>query len=168
MRRFKDDEAQVFISTDAGGVGLNLQSGSALINLDIPWNPAVLEQRIARIHRLGQKNTVQIIKLVAEDSYEVSVLGMVMNKQNLFDNVIDPEATEDVVGVSKRMLDALIESLGEEAQETGPGPETGEADGLDLEAAPETEAVEVMENDAVAESVEDIGIAPFHNVTISS
>ncbi|MBU2643250.1 DEAD/DEAH box helicase [bacterium] len=116
MDRFMDDDAvQVFISTDAGGVGLNLQSASALINLDIPWNPAVLEQRIARIHRLGQKNKVQIIKMVAEDSYEENVLGMLMNKQHLFNNVIDPEAKEDVVGVSKRMLEALIEDLSKDA-----------------------------------------------------
>ncbi len=119
MDRFRiDDSIQVFISTDAGGVGLNLQSGSALVNMDIPWNPAVLEQRNARIHRLGQTNKVQIIKLVAEDSYEENVLAMVMNKQNLFDNVIDPEAKEDVVGVSKRMLEALIEDLVEVEEKT--------------------------------------------------
>ena len=54
--RFREDPAiQVFISTDSGGVGLNLQAASVLINLDIPWNPAVLDQRIARIHRLGQQ-----------------------------------------------------------------------------------------------------------------
>jgi SNF2 family DNA or RNA helicase len=65
MDRFRDDDAvKVFISTDAGGVGLNLQSGSALINMDVPWNPAVLEQRNARIHRLGQKRSVQIITLM--------------------------------------------------------------------------------------------------------
>ena len=62
MDKFQhDDSIQVFISTDAGGVGLNLQAGSALINLDMPWNPAVLDQRIARIHRLGQKQKVQIL-----------------------------------------------------------------------------------------------------------
>lgn len=130
MERFKNDDAvQVFISTDAGGVGLNLQSGSALVNLDIPWNPAVLEQRNARIHRLGQKNKVQIIKMVAEDSYEENVLAMVMNKQNLFDNVVDPEAKEDVVGVSKRMLDTLIEDLAQnDINQTKPGEVLGQQD----------------------------------------
>ena len=71
MDRFRDDDSvQVFISTDAGGVGLNLQSASVLINLDMPWNPAVLEQRIARMHRLGQKEKVQIVLMVAAESYE--------------------------------------------------------------------------------------------------
>ena len=112
MDRFRDDDAvQVFISTDAGGVGLNLQSGSALINMDVPWNPAVLEQRNARIHRLGQKRSVQIITLVAAASYEEQVLSLVNTKQHLFDNVVKEDATEDVVGVSKKMLETLIEEL---------------------------------------------------------
>lgn len=112
LDRFRDDDAvQVFISTDAGGVGLNLQSGSALINMDVPWNPAVLEQRNARIHRLGQKRSVQIITLVAAASYEEHVLSLVNTKQHLFDNVVKEDATEDVVGVSKKMLETLIEEL---------------------------------------------------------
>ncbi len=106
-----DDSVQVFISTDAGGVGLNLQAGSALINLDMPWNPAVLDQRIARIHRLGQKQKVQIFLLLAQDSYEQHVANLVKGKRDLFDNVISPDATEDVVGVSKKMLQNIVDDL---------------------------------------------------------
>jgi len=112
MDKFQQDDAvQVFISTDAGGVGLNLQSATVLINLDMPWNPAVLDQRIARIHRLGQKQNVQIFLLLAEDSYEQQVARLVKGKRDLFDNVISPEASEDVVGVSKKMLQTLIDDL---------------------------------------------------------
>lgn len=112
MERFQNDDAlQVFISTDAGGVGLNLQSASVLINLDMPWNPAVLDQRIARIHRLGQKQKVQIFLLLAADSYEQHVARLVQGKRDLFDNVIDENATEDVVGISKKMLETLIDDL---------------------------------------------------------
>lgn len=112
MDKFRDDElCQVFISTDAGGSGLNLQSASVLVNLDIPWNPAVLEQRNARVHRLGQSNKVQIILMVAEDSYEQRVLQLVNNKQDLFDNVVDPEGVEDVVGVSKKALEQVMATL---------------------------------------------------------
>jgi superfamily II DNA/RNA helicase len=112
IEQFNNDASvQVFISTDAGGTGLNLQSATALINLDMPWNPAVLDQRIARIHRLGQKQKVQIFLLLAEDSYEQRVASLVKNKRNLFDNVISPDATEDVVGVSKKMLQTLIDDL---------------------------------------------------------
>lgn len=112
MDRFReDDSVQVFLSTDAGGVGLNLQSASVLVNLDVPWNPAVLEQRNARIHRLGQTRTVQIITMVASNSYEEHVLSLVQGKQLLFDNVIAEDATEDVVGVSKKLLETLVDDL---------------------------------------------------------
>ncbi len=112
MERFaQDDAVQVFISTDAGGVGLNLQAATVLINLDMPWNPAVLDQRIARVHRLGQKEKVQIFLLLAEDSYEQRVASLVKGKRDLFDNVVNPDAEEDVVGVSKKMLETLVEDL---------------------------------------------------------
>ncbi|MCK5190707.1 MAG: helicase, partial [Methylococcales bacterium] len=83
----------------------------ALINLDMPWNPAILDQRIARIHRLGQKQNVQIFLLLSEDSYEQHVASLVKGKRDLFDNVISPDATEDVVGVSKKMLQSIIDDL---------------------------------------------------------
>lgn len=87
--RFRDDEAcQVFISTDTGGTALNLQSASVLVNLDLPWNPEVLDQRVARVHRLGQRSKVQVLHLVAPDSYEEQVLGLIRGKCNLFDNVL--------------------------------------------------------------------------------
>ncbi|MEW6220518.1 MAG: C-terminal helicase domain-containing protein, partial [Thermodesulfobacteriota bacterium] len=129
MDRFREDDAvQVFISTDAGGVGLNLQNASVLINLDVPWNPAILEQRNARVHRLGQTRTVQIITMVAADSYEERVFGLVQNKQLLFDNVIGDDASEDVLGISKKLLETLIEDLS-----SGPVPaaraEAGELSG---------------------------------------
>ena len=116
MDRFRDDDAiQVFISTDAGGVGLNLQNASVLINLDVPWNPAVLEQRIARIHRLGQSEKVQVILMVTSEGYEGRVMELVQNKQHLFDNVISEDAEEDVVGVSAKLLESVIEDLAPES-----------------------------------------------------
>ncbi len=110
--RFHDDDAiQVFISTDAGGVGLNLQSASVLINLDMPWNPAVLDQRIARVHRLGQTRTVQTILIVSTNSYEQHVMNLVAGKRHLFANVVDTDAQEDVVGVDKKLLETLADDL---------------------------------------------------------
>ena len=119
LDRFReDDSVQVFISTDAGGVGLNLQSGSVLVNLDMPWNPAVLEQRNARVHRLGQKRKVQIINMVAADSYEEHVLALLTGKQELFDNVMTEDATEDVAGVSKKLVETLVEDLSTDDADT--------------------------------------------------
>ena len=140
MDRFRDDDAvQVFLSTDAGGVGLNLQSGAVLINLDVPWNPAVLEQRNARIHRLGQTRTVQIITMVAAESYEEQVFALVRNKQDLFDNVVNEDATEDVVGVSKKLLETLVEDLAGPVAESAPPAEVEVAPvASSIESAPAT------------------------------
>ena len=130
MDTFHDDDAcQVFISTDAGGTGLNLQCASLLVNLDIPWNPAVLDQRVARVHRLGQRDKVQVIHLVAAGAYEDHVLGLVQGKRNLFDNVVDADAAEDVVGVSKRLAEVLAEDLaGGDTQQEPPGTAAAETD----------------------------------------
>src|SRR5262249_32299682 len=60
--RSRDDpKCRVFLSTDSGGVGLNLQHANVVFNMALPWNPAVLEQRIGRVHRLGQRQPVRVI-----------------------------------------------------------------------------------------------------------
>ena len=148
MDRFReDDSVQVFLSTDAGGVGLNLQSGSVLINLDVPWNPAVLEQRNGRVHRLGQTRKVQIITMVAGNSYEEHVLSLVKNKQHLFDNVISEDASEDVVGVSKKLLETLLEDM--------PNLKTGKAAEPDQDA----EQAQIAAPDQPSEDYENGGRA---------
>ncbi len=132
MDRFRDDDSiQVFVSTDAGGVGLNLQNASVVINLDLPWNPAILDQRVARVHRLGQKHTVQSILIVSADSYEEHVASLVKGKRDLFDNVIDPNASEDVVGVSKKMLETLVDDLATDVEVNKTGPDLSTETALD-------------------------------------
>ncbi len=90
IARFKEDPAcRLFLSTDSGAVGLNLQAANAVINIDLPWNPAKLEQRIARAWRKGQKKSVNVFNLVCEDSIEHGILHLLDQKQALFDGVID-------------------------------------------------------------------------------
>jgi len=84
-----DPDCKVFLSTDAGGVGLNLQAASILINLDLPWNPAVLEQRIARIYRLGQKRNVSIINMVSTGTIEHRMLDVISFKKGLAEGILD-------------------------------------------------------------------------------
>lgn len=84
-----DNNCKVFLSTDAGGVGLNLQSAAYMINLDIPWNPAVLEQRIGRIYRLGQKKNVSIINLVSQNSIEHRMLDVLKFKTGVAAGILD-------------------------------------------------------------------------------
>jgi SNF2 family DNA or RNA helicase len=95
LERFGQDEnCRVFLSTDAGGTGLNLQTADTVINLEAPWNPAVLEQRIARVHRMGQHRPVQVFNLVTRDSIEERVLRTLNQKQSLFDGVFEGTADE--------------------------------------------------------------------------
>ena len=84
-----DPDCRVFLSTDAGSTGLNLQSASMLVNLDIPWNPAIMEQRIARIHRLGQKKNVSIINFVSKDTIEERMLSLLGFKSSLAKGILD-------------------------------------------------------------------------------
>jgi hypothetical protein len=87
---FKSDPScRVFLSSDSGGVGLNLQNASMVINCDLPWNPARLEQRIARVWRKHQKNAVTVINLVTENSIEHRMLQTLAVKQGLADGVLD-------------------------------------------------------------------------------
>ena len=88
---FNDPNCRVFLSTDAGGVGLNLQAASLVINLDLPWNPAVLEQRIARAHRHGQQHSVQVINLIAKDTIEERMLDTLAAKRDVFASVFGAE-----------------------------------------------------------------------------
>ena len=86
LDRFRNDaDCRVFLSTDAGGTGLNLQTADTVINLEVPWNPAVLEQRIARVHRMGQHRPVHVFNLVMRDSIEERVLRVVEQKRSLFE-----------------------------------------------------------------------------------
>jgi superfamily II DNA or RNA helicase len=85
-----DPNCRLFLSTDAGGVGLNLQHAAAVVvNMDMPWNPAVLEQRIGRVHRIGQSRGVQVVNFVGQASIEEGMLSVLAFKKSLFAGVLD-------------------------------------------------------------------------------
>jgi superfamily II DNA/RNA helicase len=96
-----DPGCRVFLSTDAGGIGLNLQAASLLINLDIPWNPAVLEQRIGRIYRIGQKRNVSVINMVSTGTIEHKMLGVLSFKKGLSEGILDQGDDAIFLGDSK-------------------------------------------------------------------
>ncbi len=102
-------ESRVFLSTDAGSTGLNLQVASILINLDLPWNPAVLEQRIARIYRIGQKKNIQVINLVASQTIEERMLSTLNFKTSLFEGILDNG--EDTIFLENSKFDKMMDSL---------------------------------------------------------
>ena len=105
-----DPNTLVFISTDAGGLGLNLQAASFVINLDLPWNPARVEQRIGRAHRIGQTNPVNVINMIAMNSIEQRVLEVLYHKQELFEEVLDVELDPET-GTLKTDVEVPAERL---------------------------------------------------------
>ncbi len=119
-RRFKEDpDCRVFLSTDAGGVGLNLQSASVVLNLDLPWNPAVLDQRLGRVHRIGQRRNVLAAHFIAEGTIEHGMLNLLAFKKALFEGVLEGGADE--VFLNGKPLEHFMEAV-EEAAGAIPAP----------------------------------------------
>ncbi len=107
VRRFQEEpDCRVILMTNAGSTGLNLQSANTVINVDLPWNPAVLEQRIARAHRMGQKNPVHVYLLVTEETLEERLLDTLAMKQDLAIAALDVESD-----VSEVKLESGLEEL---------------------------------------------------------
>ena len=117
---FHDDpETRLFFATDAGGVGLNLQkAANVCINLDLPWNPAVMEQRVARIHRLGQKKSVQIYNLITEDSIESRIFDLIEQKKQVFKGLFDSGTNEVIFDSSKSFFSQVKKITGDVNEET--------------------------------------------------
>jgi hypothetical protein len=102
IERFRSDPScRVFLSTDAGSTGLNLQHASTLINMDLPWNPAILEQRIARIYRMGQARPVQVVNFVAKGTIEEGMLSVLAFKRSLSAGILDGGSSEISLGGSR-------------------------------------------------------------------
>ncbi len=106
---FHDDpEVRALFLTDAGGVGLNLQrAASACILLELPWNPAVLEQRVGRIHRLGQTEPVEVYSLVSQGGIEERITSLLSGKRALFVNLFDGTSDEVHFDRSGTFLESL-------------------------------------------------------------
>ena len=88
VERFRDGTAQVFLSTESGGQGLNLQFCHRMVNYDLPWNPMRIEQRIGRVHRYGQERPVEISTLVLRGTIEEYILHVLTGKIDMFQTVI--------------------------------------------------------------------------------
>ncbi len=115
IQRFKNEaDCRVFLSTDIGGQGLNLQQASVVINCDLPWNPARLEQRIARAWRKHQMRSVTVVNLVTEDSIEARMVETLARKRLLTGGVLDGDAAldEQLIGTGRqgflRRLELLV------------------------------------------------------------
>ena len=141
-------DCRVFLSTDAGSTGLNLQAASLIVNLDLPWNPAVLEQRIARIYRIGQQRGIQVVNLVSADSFEEQMIARLRFKSSLFEGALD--GGEDTIfagddkfkGIMTMVADYVEESEAEPAEAPAPTDEpepAKHADGIQTTLFPDME-----------------------------
>ncbi len=159
-----DADCRVFLSTDAGGVGLNLQSASLMINLDVPWNPAVLEQRVGRIYRMGQEKNVTVINMVAAQTIEHRMLGVLEFKGEMAKGVLDPEG-DDTIFMSESKFRRFMENVESLATTTANVLHDTEAatnqaeEADDVEIGVPTEGVTAPEP-ALAETFEDVDMTP--------
>lgn len=120
-------ECRFFITTNAGSTGLNLQAANTVINVDLPWNPAVLEQRIARAHRMGQTQPVQVFILVTENTIEESLLATLSAKKEVALAALDADSdvnmvelqtgTEDLKARLEVLLGARPEAFADKTEE---------------------------------------------------
>ena len=129
---FHDDPAyRILFASDAGGVGLNLQhAANCVINLELPWNPAVLEQRIGRIYRLGQRLPIDVYNLVCEDGIESRIAGLVGSKQAFFKGLFDGSSDSVQFDQSGSFL-SRVEAMYEGVSASSGSP--SDADALELE-----------------------------------
>lgn len=110
----REPDCKFFITTNAGATGLNLQAANTVINVDLPWNPAILEQRISRVHRMGQKRPVQAYLLVTEETLEEKLLGALSAKHELALAALDLDSKVKTVDLAsgmeelKRRLEVLL------------------------------------------------------------
>lgn len=120
IKKFESNPAsKVFLSTEAGGSGLNLQVADTLINFELPWNPAKKNQRIGRIDRLGQKSDkLTVYNLITRNSIEQQIAAGLLVKQNLFEGVLNNSSDTDFVDFSQKGRSQFIEKLEEFIEST--------------------------------------------------
>lgn len=113
IKKFESDpNIKIFLSTEAGGSGLNLQMADTMINFELPWNPAKKNQRIGRIDRLGQKsNKLTIYNFITRRSIEEQIAAGLIVKQNLFEGVLDKTSSTDFVDFSRKGRSQFIEQI---------------------------------------------------------
>lgn len=157
IREFEENpRCRIFLSTEAGGAGLNLQVADTVINFELPWNPAKKNQRIGRIDRLGQKNkNLTVINLITERSIEMKIASGIAVKQNLFDNVLNEGSSEDFVDFSSKGKAQFLKQL-EEAMDTFSNPYVPEeeAEAMEKEEKPDEEPLSVIQQELDFEEIE--------------
>ena len=175
VERFRDDPTcRVFLSTDAGSTGLNLQHASTLVNMDLPWNPAILEQRIARIHRMGQIRPVRVINFVAKGTIEEGMLSVLAFKRSLSAGILDGGSSEislggsrlnrfmkDVENVTGRMGEGEAVTPAEEVRDIGAAGDGGSGEDANADVNIEASEMALIQADGAGASPREAGPNPW-------
>jgi superfamily II DNA/RNA helicase len=158
INRFKNDtNCRLFLSSDAGATGLNLQVANIVINVDLPWNPAKLEQRIARAWRKHQKRQVNVINLVCESSIEHRIMSILAQKSALAKGVIDGDGEPDMDLPSGRkvMIERLEQMMGTQSSfVTNIENEKNNQDSFDTDSLPEKQETQADSMDELYHEIE--------------
>lgn len=168
VKKFESDpRCKIFLSTEAGGSGLNLQVADTVINIEPPWNPAKINQRIGRIDRLGQRSkNLTVVNFITRNSFETSVASGLALKQNLFESVLNEDNVLDSLDFSasgkaqflhelEKVMDGFVNATPpEEEVESQPTTETVNAF---QEVVSEELAAEIpTEGNAIVQQVESM------------
>ena len=150
----KNPDSLVFLSTEAGGSGLNLQFADTVINFDLPWNPAKKNQRIGRVNRIGQESpSITAINLVALNSIESRIADGIVLKESLFDAVLSDGDMTDEVDFSAKGRSTFVDQI----QKLIEPIEAAEHDGEEMAA----EEIEILESEMQEEPEE---VAPVERI----
>jgi superfamily II DNA/RNA helicase len=173
---FHDEAAvSVMFLSDAGGVGLNLQhAATCCVNLELPWNPAVLEQRVGRIYRIGQSSPIDVFNLVSEEGIESRIADLLVQKKavvaSLFDGTTDEvkfDGQSSFMESVRKLVDtSLLPALGQgsepdSADDASDGPEPQDiasSHGLEDDIVAEAESPAVAPNGLAVTRLPDGGL----------
>jgi len=157
LEEFRED-AQVLVCTDSGSEGLNLQFAHVIINYDLPWNPMRVEQRIGRVHRIGQeRDSVVILNLAVADTIEDYVLKVLYEKIRLFEVAIGEmdlilSDINESGGLEKRILDVIL----------------GTKDDEEVKEGLQRVEREVKRSKEQAEEIKELDASVFHQFDLST
>lgn len=166
-----DPSLVVLFSSDAGTTGLNLQhTVSVCINLELPWNPAVLEQRIGRIHRLGQTSPIDVFNLVSEDGIESRIAQIVAGKKAVFDGLFDGASDEVSLDGEGSLLESarkLVDASDVETALAMADEETDERDDIHAATKPDEVAEAATSDGSEARPSTESNLPDLPNLEVS-
>ncbi|NOY59986.1 MAG: DEAD/DEAH box helicase [Calditrichaeota bacterium] len=144
----------VFLSTDAGGTGLNLQFADTVINFELPWNPARKNQRIGRINRIGQESSsITAINLVSLNSIESRIADGIVLKESLFNAVLKEGNLKDEVDFAAKGRSTFIDQVQKLVQPLEVMAEDEKEPAVEIETEAEEDELELFTEDSVEEHV---------------